>query len=60
MFSRTQVLPKSDDPPAHSAAAPAIEVASGAPAAVVPRPAASDPLGSIKAMSEEEKIALFS
>jgi hypothetical protein len=59
MSSRTQALPKSDDRAEHSAAAPDIKVAGGAPAAVVPRPA-NDPLGSLKAMSEEEKIALFS
>ena len=60
MASKTQALPKSDDHAEHSAAAPDIKAAEGTPAAVVPRPAATDPFSSIKAMSEEEKIALFS
>jgi len=61
MSSSSQALPKSGDHPAHPAATPAAavtEMANGTPA--VRQPAASDPLSAIKAMSEEEKIALFS
>jgi hypothetical protein len=58
MSSNSQALPKSDDHPAHLLAAPVVEVAHRV--AAVPRPAASDPLTPIRAMSDEEKIALFS
>jgi hypothetical protein len=60
MASSTQPLPESDDLPAHCAIASDTEIVTNGRAAVAPRPAANDLLSAIQAMSEEEKIALFS
>ncbi len=49
-----------DVKPEEPAAASASRLAAAAPAQRAPRPAANDPLASIRALSEEELIALFS
>ena len=62
MSHKPQTLTASEDRPTLTASDIDHDVknASDAPAPRVQRAAASDPLALIKAMSEEEKIALFS
>ena len=59
--SPDDLLPSVDYPPAiEQAVKPELKVVSETPPPAVPRATPGDPLAAIKAMSEEEKIALFS
>lgn len=59
--ARDELLPSVDYPaPFEQPAEPELKVVSSAPANPLARAKASDPLHAVKALSEEEKIALFS
>ena len=66
MSARAQTLPKPDEQPAppqeaamHDTATHDPMIAKGNPALLARTVPAPDPLGAIKAMTDEEKIALF-